>query len=68
MCGEALKEWLFDDDVKVGLMSYKEELVDSKSPDALFWKIDYYDRTLTAGSEDPADRRGDDPCPDGDAR
>lgn len=41
MCGEALKEWLFDDDVKVGLMSYKEELVDSKSPDALFWKIDY---------------------------
>ena len=21
----------------------------------LFWKIDYYDRTLTAGSDDPAD-------------
>ena len=40
-CGEALKEWLFDEDVKVGLMSYKEDLVDSKSPDSLFWKIDY---------------------------
>jgi hypothetical protein len=22
----------------------------------IFWKIDYYDRTLTAGSEDPADK------------
>lgn len=45
MCGEALKEWLFDEDVKIGLMSYKEELVDSKSPDSLFWKIDYmFDR------------------------
>ncbi|NEY91998.1 DUF3768 domain-containing protein [Tabrizicola oligotrophica] len=23
--------------------------------ETIFWKIDYYDRTLTAGSEDPAD-------------
>ena len=23
----------------------------------IFWKIDYYDRTMTAGSEDPADAR-----------
>jgi hypothetical protein len=41
MCGQALKEWLFDTDVKIGLMSYKEELVESKSPDSLFWKIDF---------------------------
>lgn len=23
--------------------------------ETIFWKIDYYDRTLTAGSEDPTD-------------
>ena len=23
--------------------------------EAIFWKFDYYDRTLTAGSEDPSD-------------
>lgn len=53
MCGEALKEWLFDEDVKIGLMSYKEDLVDSKSPDSLFWKIDYMRERLPEWMKPP---------------
>jgi hypothetical protein len=41
MCGEAVKQWLFDQDVQIRLVSYKEELVESKKSGSLFWKIDY---------------------------
>jgi hypothetical protein len=41
VCGEALKQWLFDEDIQIRLMSYKEELVESKKSGSLFWKIDY---------------------------
>jgi hypothetical protein len=41
MCGQAVKEWLFDDNIQIRLISYKEELVESKKSGSLFWKIDF---------------------------
>jgi hypothetical protein len=46
MCGEAVKQWLFDQDVQIRIVSYKEELVESKKSGSLFWKIDYLIRHL----------------------
>lgn len=41
MCGYALWGWLFKRPWQVRLMSRKGDLVDARSPDSLFWKIDW---------------------------
>lgn len=33
--------WMWDENAVIGLVSRKDDLVDSKSPDSLFWKLDY---------------------------
>lgn len=41
MCAKALHDWIFEPETEIRLLSYKEDLVDSKKPDSLFWKIDF---------------------------
>lgn len=38
-CLQAGWQWLFDDDVFIGLLSHKEILVDSANPSSMFYKI-----------------------------
>ena len=41
MCAFALWGWLYQDAWQVRLISRKKDLVESRSADSLFWKIDY---------------------------
>lgn len=41
MCGYAVWGWLFKRPWQVRLMSRKGDLVDARSPDSLFWKMDW---------------------------
>lgn len=59
MVAYALHGWLFKDAWQVRLVSRKEDLVESRSADSLFWKMDYiYDRLpawMTPEKKDVAD-------------